>query len=224
MAVSSNFRLDELEAGGVNKVLTNNRGDLAERDFTYQTYSGADISAQILIPNEPRALVLGDLQTLSYSIHRETHPVRLVGRSNISGVTRGPRTVGGSLIFTNFEAYTFYRLQQYKDLINTSFERGFSPMYGLADMLPPFDILVTFSNEYGAFSRMRILGVTIMDEGTTMSVEDLVTESQYTYIARAVEPLTKYDPNATRSVSPEELNSGGLISGPGFVGGASSTQ
>lgn len=68
-------------------------------------------------------------------------------------------------------------------------------LYPLSDMLPPFDIILSFQNESGAFSKMKILGVTIVDEGTTMSVDDLITESTYTYMARGIEPLKAYVPD-----------------------------
>lgn len=172
------------------------RADLDSRNLTYRSYSGTDISAQILVPNESRPLILGDLQTLSYSIHREAKPVRLLGQVNPAGFVNGNRTIAGSMIFVNFEIYTFYRLQQYRELVSGTMatingqNSGTSPMYPLADMLPPFDIVVTASNEYGSFSRMKILGAKIIDEGGTMSIEDLVTESQYTFMALGIEPWT----------------------------------
>jgi hypothetical protein len=66
----------------------------------------------------------------------------------------------------------------------------------LADMLPPFDIVLTFFNEYGLGGKMKIYGVTIVDEGQTMSVDDLITEQTYTFMARGIQPLLSmdYDP------------------------------
>ncbi len=177
--------------------ITQTRADLDSRNFTYRSYSGTDITAQIIVPNEPKPLILGDLQTLSYSIHREAKPVRLLGQVNPAGFVGGNRTVAGSMIFVNFETYTFYRLQQYRQLVSGTMSDGYStgqsPMYPLADMLPPFDVVITASNEYGSFSRMKILGVKIVDEGGTMSIEDLVTESQYTFMALGIEPMVPID-------------------------------
>lgn len=165
--------------------------------FTYNSYSGTDISAQIVLPNEEKPLHLGELQTISYSIHRENKPVRVLGKVNPKGFVKGPRTIAGSLIFTVFDTYAFYRLEQYKHLVyGTSAQYGLAtnPMFPLADMLPPFDIVLTFSNEYGKFSRMKILGVTIVDEGGTMSIDDLITEQVYTYMASGIQQLTAYYP------------------------------
>ena len=170
------------------------RADLPDRNFSYRSYSGTDISAMIVVPNEPTPLVLGDLQTLSYSIHRENKPVRLLGRVNPAGFVSGPRTIAGSMIFVNFESYTFYRLAQYRNLVHGSSKGPYPSMYPLGDMLPPFDIIVTAANEYGSMSRMKINGVKIIDEGGTMSIEDLVTETQYTWVANGIEPLTEFVP------------------------------
>lgn len=169
--------------------------------YTYDSFAGVDIVAQIIIPNEPKPLTIGELQTISYSIHRENKPVRTIGRVNPRGFVRGPRTIAGSLIFTVFSGYAFYRLQQYQNLINSSSASNYQVMYPLADMLPPFDIALTFSNETGKFAKMRIYGVTIVDEGGTMSIEDLVTEQTYTYVARGIQPMTPFVPDALTQVS-----------------------
>lgn len=178
-----------------------NRQKYDDAPIQYDSFSGTDISAQIILPNE-EPLHLGELQTISYSIHRENKPIRVLGRVNPKGFVKGPRTIAGSLIFTVFNTYAFYRLKQYKELVyGTSGQYGLAtnPMFPLADMLPPFDIVLTFSNEYGKFSRMRILGITIVDEGGTMSIDDLVTEQTYTYMARGIQPLTSYSPETFRT-------------------------
>lgn len=169
---------------------------LTSPDVIYNSFSGADIVAEIILPNE-NPLVLGELQTISYSIHRENTPVRTLGHVNPVGFLRGPRTVAGSLIFTVFNQYAFYRLAEYQqDLLQG--------LYPLADMLPVFDVAISFVSEYGAMSQMRIYGITIIDEGQTMSIDDLIIESTYTYIAQGIVPLTV---SATDIVSDNYLNS-----------------
>lgn len=178
----------------------------------YESFSGSDISAQIVLPNEEKPLVLGELQTISYSIHRENKPVRILGRVNPLGWVRGPRTIAGSLIFTTFNNYAFYRLEQFKDLVygTTNYNSlAPNPMFPLADMLPPFDIVITFSNEYGSFARQKILGATIVDEGGTMSIDDLITEATYTFMARGIQPMTAY--------TPTDLQSGTAITGTNAI-------
>jgi len=53
----------------------------------------------------------------------------------------------------------------------------------------PFNITLAGANEYGAMTASKILGVEILNEGSGMSVDDAVAESQATFVARAIEPL-----------------------------------
>ena len=58
------------------------------------------------------------------------------------------------------------------------------------DQIPPFDITLVGSNEYGASTMMAILGVELVNEGYGISIDDLVSEQQYTFIAREIVPWT----------------------------------
>lgn len=162
--------------------------------FSNMSFSGTDISAAMVIPTINRQngsvegtdiLELGELQTISYSMHRENAPVRTIGHVNPRGFVKGGRTIAGSLIFTVFNEYAFYRIKEFRQIMG---ETGlfFAP---LADMLPPFDVVLSFFNEYGLAAKMKIYGITIVDEGQTMSVDDLITEQTYTYMARGIQPM-----------------------------------
>lgn len=164
------------------------------REIVYSSYSGTDIVAQIVLPDEA-PLVLGELQTISYSIHRENRPIRFVGHVSPAGFGKGPRTIAGSLIFTQFNEYAFYRLKRFQSLI----QQTGNQIFPLADMLPAFDVSISFSNESGSFSKMGIFGLTIVDEGGTMSIDDLITEQTYTYMARGIQPMTSYIPDALKN-------------------------
>lgn len=56
------------------------------------------------------------------------------------------------------------------------------------DQIPPFDITLTASNEYGAVVSMAVIGVELVNEGYGISIDDLVSEFQYTFIARELVP------------------------------------
>ena len=163
------------------------------------SFSGADAVATMIIPRfgedgvltgEGEVINVGELQTISYSIHRENAPIRTIGHVNPKGFIKGGRTIAGSLIFTVFNEYVFYRISQYKDLLARK-NGFFAP---LADMLPPFDIVISFYNEYGQASKMKIFGITIVDEGQTLSIDDLITEQTYTYMARGIQPMVAISP------------------------------
>lgn len=63
----------------------------------------------------------------------------------------------------------------------------YQPFY--ADEILPFDITVTFSNEYGQTSVQTIYGVEILNEGSGFSMDTLVTEKSYTFVARKIDPM-----------------------------------
>lgn len=166
---------------------------LSQQEIVYSSYAGTDIAAEVIVPGEG-PIVLGELQTISYSIHRENSPVRFIGHVNPMGFVKGPRTIAGSLIFTVFNDYAFYRVKRYQAMVEMSGQT----IFPLADMLPPFDVVLSFANEFGSFSKMKILGVSIVDEGGTMSIDDLITEQTYTYMARGFQPMTRYLPSGMR--------------------------
>lgn len=70
------------------------------------------------------------------------------------------------------------------------------------DQIPPFDITLAGANEYGALAVMRIFGVELLNEGYGVSIDDILSEMQTTYIARTLvswRPVGSIDPNAPRS-------------------------
>lgn len=54
------------------------------------------------------------------------------------------------------------------------------------DQLPPFDVTLAAANEYGAAATMRIYGVELLNEGYGVSIDDTVSEQQFSYVARSV--------------------------------------
>jgi hypothetical protein len=62
-----------------------------------------------------------------------------------------------------------------------------TPWY--SDQILPFDITLAAANEYGAMAGAKIFGVEILNEGTGVSIDDLVTETQVTFVARIIGPL-----------------------------------
>lgn len=58
-----------------------------------------------------------------------------------------------------------------------------------ADQIPPFDITVTFVNEYGQAAVRSIYGVELLNEGSGASMDDIVIEETMTYVARELGPM-----------------------------------
>lgn len=82
-------------------------------------------------------------------------------------------------ITTNLEAPT------------SSLSEGWKPVDAwYSDQLPSFNIVLAGVNELGAASVMSIYGVEILNEGYGISIDDIVSEQQMTYVARAISPWT----------------------------------
>lgn len=157
---------------------------------TYNTYSGVDIIAT-MTPTGGKPVVIGELQTISYSIHRDKFPVRVLGKINPIGFTTGGRTIAGSLIFTVFDRHIIMRIidamnsSMYESL--TENDREDMKMNMKMDELPPIDITIAFKNELGDASNIKLYGITFVDEGQVMSIEDMITEQTMSYMAQDIE-------------------------------------
>lgn len=67
------------------------------------------------------------------------------------------------------------------------------------DQLPPFHISIAFANEEGRRARMEIFGVEILNEGMTMTVDDLSLEKAMTYVARRIKYIRPMDASGRKS-------------------------
>lgn len=72
---------------------------------------------------------------------------------------------------------------------------GFAPIRGnnvlYADTLPPFDVTLTFGNEYGQCAFQKIYDLDILNEASGASVDTIVLERELKYIARRLSPMVK---------------------------------
>lgn len=57
------------------------------------------------------------------------------------------------------------------------------------DQFPPFNITISMANEYGQTSSMEVLGVQILNEGSGMSIDDMVIEKSCSFVARSIKPM-----------------------------------
>lgn len=201
---------------------------------SYSSFAGTDIVATITMPPAygGSSYVLGELQTISYSTHRDAAPVLRLGQAGAAGFTSGYRTIGGSMIFTVFNHNLVYvlrelmlqgdkiRLDNVLPVVDTDlgspwlktggWQRGantwnrsgvadsnrlnsLSQTAILMDELPPFDVNIIMHNEYGNASVLSLSGIIIVDEGQVMSIEDLLVENTYSFLARSIVPLRPYE-------------------------------
>jgi hypothetical protein len=176
---------------------------------TFNSFSGVDITP--IFQGKP----IGEIQAISYSINREKAPVYTMGKADPRSFARGKRGIAGSLIFIVFDKHSM--LDRFKGAsfsadkdetglrnavganslftdnpftagaADNSFNQELAtPWY--ADQIPPFDIVLAAANEYGAQCVMKIFGAELLNENSGVSIDDIVTEQQYTYIARSIIP------------------------------------
>lgn len=171
-----------------NKVSNySHNGESIQMVVANKSFSGADMVAtcQMTAPDGTTDIyTIGSMQTLTYSIHMERRPIRSIGNINAKDYVMGPRTIAGSLVFAVFNKHFAYEATQ-------NIAKKYKPNYAfLTDELPPFDMTVSFANEYGAKSRLVIYGIRLINEGQVMSVNDIYTENTYQFVATDLEYLT----------------------------------
>ena len=59
------------------------------------------------------------------------------------------------------------------------------------DQIPKFSMVLQASNEFGNISNALLIDITLTNFGTTFSIDDIYTESTFTYVAEQYMPLSK---------------------------------
>lgn len=151
------------------------------KDRKYETFSGTDMVVYFAFPGY-KPIDIGLASLISYSLYREKKQIRTIGAINTRGITKGPRTISGRLVMTVVREHFVEAIKR-----EIPYMRTIKNM--LMDELPPFDILVSFGNEYGAAASLVIHGVTFVDEQKTLTIEDLYTENIFTFLARDIDVM-----------------------------------
>lgn len=94
-------------------------------------------------------------------------------------------TIAGSLIFVSMDRTALWDWLGHNDY-DPPDTMGELPMI---DQLPPMDVSISFSNEYGSLSTIRIYGIELVDHGMTMSVDDMITEQVISYMAIGMQEM-----------------------------------
>jgi len=179
---------------------------------TYTTFSGADIVCTF------DGTTIGALSGITWSVTREKAPIYTMGSPNPRSFSRGKRGIAGSLIFTVFDRPGLYnmldsdrgrRMRYWTRTHNvlpgaggtgSDRHRGVVPVGNqyldvregvpyYADQIPPFDVTITFANEYGNAAVRSIYGIEILNEGSGASMDDIVIEETMTFVARDLGPM-----------------------------------
>lgn len=171
---------------GLKKLIDNSNAKFNETKYDKNlmtSFSGVDTKMSISFRGGA-PVYIGEAQTVTYSLFRPTEPVYVLGDSRPHGFVKGQRTVAGSIIFTVFDRNIL--LNAFYNAYANHGDKGVMSKEYLTDELPPFDIHLTFMNEYGLSAALVIYGCHIPSEGQVHSVEDMITENTIQYVARDI--------------------------------------
>jgi len=193
---------------------------VSEYTRSYNSFSGVDIQATF------GGKLIGELQGVSYSVTREKAPIYTMGSADPRSFSRGKRGIAGTLIFTVFDRSSIIEVMKeskfyahLSDIQKSVGEEGpvgrkvseetlsgdvFSdnawyPAW-YPDQLPPFDVVLTAANEYGQIALMTIWSIEILNEGSGISIDDITTEQEMTFVARRVSPWSPVAGDADANV------------------------
>jgi hypothetical protein len=177
-----------------------NRDSLIRFGTEINCFSGTDIVPVISIPLmsydgqviKTIPVSLGMIQTISISTHRDKYPIRALGNVNPMGFSGSGRMISGTLVFLNFDRQALgLAIEQLKDYIRINHDTiDKTTLKRLrSDNIPPFDILILAANEYGRTANMILHGVTILDEGMIITIDNLQINTQMSFMALDYEPL-----------------------------------
>ena len=177
---------------------------------SFSTHAGANIHAYF------QGKEIGAIQAIAYSINREKAALYVMGKPSPIGYSRGKRAIAGSLIFLMldrnalleaFSSSVFTSGAGESPLGSKEYSQGNQVVSGetsqtaingfdqfdaeletpwYEDQIPPFDIVISAVNEYGASSYLQVIGVEILNSNGGFSVDDLALEHQYTFVAQDV--------------------------------------
>lgn len=145
------------------------------------SFSGVDTKLSITFDGG-KPIYVGEVQTITYSLFRPIEPVYSLGDAKPTGFVRGQRTIAGSIIFTVFDRNVL--LNAFYNAYASYGNRKCVDQDYLTDELPPFDMHITFMNEYGVSAALVIYGAYIPTEGQVHSIEDMITENTVQYVAQ----------------------------------------
>jgi len=150
----------------------------------------ASLSEKIAEMGKLSSFSLGSIHTISYSSFREKMAVRSLGRTQAKAYTRGARTIAGTMVFNVFQEHEFLKLLGAELSSGELSDNPIHPKAVMLDQIYPFNLLLIFANEYGAYSSLHLLNIDIQSEGQQMSVDSVLTHNTMNFYATDMIPMT----------------------------------
>lgn len=185
-----------------------------EKHTVFESMSGVNTTVifEIPMPNSKDGsvfMVMRSIVSISVSTSRAKMPIIPLGENTVNGFALGNKTVAGSIIkaltfndeFTKqIQFFTEKSLKDRKDKFyyqlgsKTFFDSGTYEISHkhfdsiMRDDLIPFNIHTFSYSEYTGvknnFLMNSIYGCTLINEGQVQSIENLITENTFTYVAK----------------------------------------
>jgi len=193
----------------VRGVFTLNR--VPRTSAMYHTFSGIDITAVASL--NTHVSDMEGLTTLSWSLHRGNSSIRPLGKTSGGARGKGSRTIAGTMVFAITDHHPLHDIipddfpvKNPMGLINDP--KLWRPMM-LADQIPPFDLMIILTNEYGYASIVGLYGIEIQDEGVVLGIDNLITEMTLNYTAFSMDPIMQVKTDENGIIDPYGLLHGG---------------
>lgn len=198
----------------VTKVPSIDNTKVSDGNHVFESMSGSMTNVLFEFPNHSENqgsvfILMRSIVSLSVSVHRAKIPVIPLGENSVQGFALGNKTVAGSIIKTLTFDDEFHNVVQYyttaslKDK-NENFIRNLGSKTAsldssyqitqkqfddiMRDDIVPFNIYSYSYSEYtghkGKMLFNSIYGCTIINEGQVQSIENLITENTFSFIAK----------------------------------------
>lgn len=170
--------------------------------YYQSTFTGTDAYCVASVGNVVSEL--NGLSSISWSIFRGKSSPRTLGKVSPSMRSRGSRTVAGTMIFVISDHHPLLDIipsdmASFKKITTTHDQTTWQSVV-TADQIPAFDITIMLVNEYGKASMLVIYGVDILNEGSVISIDNLMTEVTLQYTAVAIDPIYEVEIDEASSV------------------------
>lgn len=164
----------------------------------YKAFSSTDSLAFVLFP-ESKPILLGSLTSISYSIQRNKKPVTSIGKTQVSGYTRGPKVISGKMEFTLINQNLISDLTNKISALSNKNKIS-------SDELPLFDVMIVSLNEYKYVTQMMIYGIDITNDSQIISINDIFIKNTIHFVATDLNDFVSSSSDKTVSNDTSNLN------------------
>lgn len=162
-----------------------------DRDSLLETLTQDDVWSQIS-PGAmftPFGQIIGDVRDVASATgrssgHAQTKFDRLFSMTELAQRKGNQDGIQGTTV-DHLGSNPHFQMEHYPENFDMITQNNI--MY--ADQLPPFDITLTFANEYGATAFSKIYYIDIANDSGGISIDSLVMERPMTWMARRMSPI-----------------------------------